>query len=410
MRAPTAALRVSLTLLASAVLAACAMQPTKPLPMPAVVTALPAVPAPANVAGNATIDVADQPWASIRASSVMQDCAQTPLIRANARMYTRSPAHFEQQLRQALPMIIYVQKELRANNIPGEFAMLPMLESSYRAAEPSRRGDAAGLWQFMPSTARHHGIAVNSQYDGRLDTVASTRAAIKMLKALNRQFGDWRLVDMAYNAGPYAVMGALRDHPDLGNAPIPDISVSHASRTHLARLMALSCIVRDPARFAVKLPKAAPDDELSVVKVPAGSRISQVANLAEIPEDKLRALNPAYRSTTVPSGSPRALLLPADAAQSLTTALTVNASEAVAQVNPLQPGMGAGTAIPLPAEPTPPPSDNSPPAPVTRHRVRRGETLWSIAHEYHVSVAELKRWNHLRGNAVRVGEELHLRG
>lgn len=414
MKAPTAAIRISLTLLASAVLAACAVQPSKPVPSPAVVTALPAVPPPTTLVGS-TADLAGQPWASIRESDVLQDCANAPLIRANATMYTRSPARFAQQLQQALPMIMYVQKELRANNIPGEFAMLPMLESSYRAAEPSRRGDAAGLWQFMPTTARHHGITVNGQYDGRLDAVASTKAAIKMLKSLHAEFGDWRLVDMAYNAGPYAIMGALRDHPNVGGAPLPNINVSHANRVHLARLMALSCVVRQPERFAVKLPKATPDDELAVVKVPAGSSFSQVADLAEISETKLRSLNPAYRSAKVPSASPRTLLLPADAAQALTAALTVNSSEAVAQINPIQPGPEASSALPLPVEPTPPPSDNSAPPPaeperVTRHRVRSGDTLWSIAHRFHVSVGELRHWNHLRGNDVRIGEELRVHG
>lgn len=412
MKAPTAAIRISLTLLASAVLAACAMQP-RPTPSPAVVTALPAVPAPTTVAGS-TSNPTGQPWASIRESDVLQDCAAAPLIAANAKMYTRSPAHFEQQLQLALPMIMYVQKELRANNIPGEFAMLPMLESSYRAAEPSRRGDAAGLWQFMPTTARHHGITVDRQYDGRLDPVASTQAAIKMLRSLHQEFGDWRLVDMAYNAGPYAIMSALRDHPNVGGAPLPNINVSRGNRVHLARLMALSCIVREPERFAVKLPKATPDDELAVVKVPAGSSLSQMADLAEISESRLRNLNPAYRSGKVPAASPRALLLPAASAQALTAALTVNDSEAVAQLNPLQPGPEATGALPLPLEPTPPPNDNSPPpaepAQVARHRVRSGDTLWSIAHHFHVSVSELKHWNHLRGNDVRVGAELRVHG
>ena len=413
MRARTAGIRISLTLLASAVLAACAMQPPRPLPAPAVVTPLPAVAPPASAVLTAPPSPVMQPWASIKASAVMHDCANTPLIRANTARYARSPAHFEQLLRQSLPLITYVQKELRASGIPGEFAMLPMLESSYRASEPSHRGDAAGMWQLMPATARRHGVTVNGQYDGRLDPVASTQAAISMLKSLEQQFGDWRLVDMAYNAGPYAIMAALRDHPDLGSQAIPNIPVNAASRNHLAKLMALNCIVRDPARFAVKLPQSAHDNELSTIKVPSGSRISNIADMAEISHSTLRTLHPGSHGTRRPAGSPRPLLLPADAAQTLLTALTVNASESVAQVDTNAPESTAAGSIPLPAEPTPPDQGSaSGPAPAapTQYRVRDGETLWSIARRFHVSVSDLKRWNHLQDNTVRAGKELRLHG
>lgn len=404
-------IRLSLTLAISMVLAACATPPAKPTPTPAVVTALPVVPVP-QVAPAAIPEANGEPWASIVAGDVMHDCADSPLIRANAAMYTRSPARFEQLLAQSLPLIMYVHRQLQDAGIPGEFSMLPMLESSYNAAEPARRNDPAGMWQLMPRTARLHGVTVNRQYDGRLDPVASTRAAIKMLKALNGQFEDWRLTDMAYNAGPYAVLGALREHPELGSEAIPAIPVSHTTRTHLARLMALSCILRQPERFHVQLPKPSASDELAAIEVPAGTRLKSAAEMAEISEAKLRALNPGYIGGSVPSDSPRTLLLPTGAVESLAAALTVGASEPVAQVNTREPNGGPGNNLPLPNEPTPPPQDNSPPAPApTRHyRVRSGDTLWSIAHRHHVSVKDLKHWNHLHDSDVRPGQELRVKG
>ncbi|MGH8184077.1 MAG: transglycosylase SLT domain-containing protein [Rhodanobacteraceae bacterium] len=407
-------LRLGLMLAVCAALAACATQPPKPAPTPAVITSIPEVPAPPVAAALSTTKSSDQPWAGIVASDVMQDCADSPLIRANEAMYTRSPAHFEQLLKQSLPLIIYVHEQLQQAGIPGEFSMLPMLESSYNPAEPSRRGDPAGMWQMMPRTAHLHGIRVNRHYDGRLDPVASTRAAIKMLKSLEQQFGDWRLVDMAYNAGPYAIMGALRDRPDAIDKPIPDLPVSHATRTHLARLMALSCILRQPQRFHVELPRPSASDQLTAVAVPAGTRMKAAAGMAEISEAKLRKLNPGYHGTSVPDDSPRTLLLPADAAESLAAALVVDSSESVAQVSTPEANSGPGNSVPLPAEPTPPAQTDSPaPAPAPRarhHRVRNGETLWSIAHRYHVSVHDLKRWNDLRDSDIHAGEELRIRG
>lgn len=416
MSARAAGTRLGLTLAVCAVLAACATQPSRPpaTPMPAVITPIPEVPAPPVAPATVSPKPTDQPWAGIVASDVMQDCADSPLIRANAAMYTRSPARFEQLLKQSLPLIIYVHEQLQGAGVPGEFSMLPMLESSYNPAQRGRRNGPAGMWQFIPSTARLHGAAVNRHYDGRLDPVASTRAAIKMLKTLYAQFDDWRLVAMAYNAGPYAVMGALRERPDGTGKPIPDLPVSHTTRTHLARMMALSCILREPERFRVELPRPSTGDELEAIVVPAGTRFRDVAGMAEIPETKLRALNPGYIGASVPSDSPRTLLLPATAAESLAAALAVDSSESVAQASEARDAT-ADDRIPLPDEPAPPQDDDTSTAaaaaaPAKHHRVRDGETLWSIAHRYHVSVHDLKRWNDLRGNTVRAGEELRIRG
>lgn len=405
-----------LTLAVCAMLAACAAEPVKPPPKPAVVIAHPEPP-PTTLAPIARTVARGEPWTSLTASFVMHDCADSPLIRANAAMYTRSPAHFEQRLKYALPLMMYVQKQLQAAGLPGEFAMLPMLESSYQPVEPSHHGDPGGMWQMMPNTGRRHGLTISRDYDGLRDPVASTRAAIKMLKRLDKQFGDWRLVDMAYNAGPYAVVSALRRHPDTGDGAIPDIPLSHTTRTHLARLMALSCILRDPQRFHVELPMPSPADELQVIEVPADTRLRSAADMAEISESKLRALNPGYRSERVPDSSPRTLLLPTEAAQSLAAALTVNASESVAQVDTHESNGGPGDRLPLPAEPARS-SEDTPPAPTAsaapshskRHRVRKGETLWSIAHQYHVSVSDLKRWNDLHDDDLRAGEDLRIQG
>lgn len=402
------------TLAACVVLAACAVEPPKPRPSPAVVTARPE--APITVAPLAKTKAADEPWTSLAATFVMHDCANAALIQAKADLYTQSPARFEQLLKRSLPLMMYVQKHLHAAGIPGEFAMLPMLESSYDPGEPSRGGDAAGMWQMMPRTARQHGIEVNRNYDGRRDPVASTKAAIKMLTALQQRFGDWRLTDMAYNAGPYAVTRALRKHPDLGNAAIPDIPISAAGRKHLAKLMALACIVRDPRRFQVKLPKPGTNDDLAIAHVPAGTRLSSAAAMAGIRATALHALNPGYLGKTVPADSPRTLLLPAAAAESLVAALTVKASESVAQVDTSETigaAVGAGDP-PLPAGPGAPPESGDLGAastPQTAHyRVRSGDTLWSIAHRHHVTVQQLEHWNHLHGDSVRAGETLQVHG
>ena len=407
--------RLTATLVACAVLAACAVEPTKPPPTPAVVTPRPESPPTTVTPLVRRAEANGEPWASITASFVMHDCNDSPLVRARLAMYTRSPTHFERMLRQSLPLMMYVHKQLQSAGIPGEFVMLPMLESSYNSSEPSRRGNPAGMWQLMPHTASTHGIAVNHHYDGRLDPVASTRVAIAMLTTFDKQFGDWWLADMAYNAGPYAVLGAVRTNPGTGASPIPDIPVSYTTRNHLAKLMALSCILREPDRFHVELPRPSASDQLATVEVPAGTRLRAVAATAEISEAALRALNPGYLGASVPADSPGTLLMPVAAADALTVARAVDASETVAQVDTPESASDASNGLALPAEPAEPPDTAAPVSgpplhPATRHRVHQGETLWSIAERYHVTVGELKRLNHLRGDAIRPGEELHVRG
>ncbi|HEU0278146.1 MAG TPA: transglycosylase SLT domain-containing protein [Rhodanobacteraceae bacterium] len=407
----TPALRIAPALILSALLGACAVEPPKPPPRPATVIARPPPP-PSQIEPIRKTTVDAEPWTRITADFVMQDCGASPLIQSNAAMYTRGPRHFEQRVRQSLPLLLYVEKQLRAAGIPGEFALLPMLESSYQPGVSNPRGTSVGMWQFVSATARHHGIAINHEYDGRRDPVASTHAAITMLKALHRQFGDWRLVDMAFNSGAYGIAAALRRHPDLGSGPIPSLPVSAGTRDHLARLMALACILRNPQRYQVRLPEPTPNDELVAVAVPAGTGLQAAADMAGWPESSLRALNAGYRGARIPANSPRTLLLPAVAADRLASALVVDGSDAVAQVNePANAGNGDDPAMPV--EPRAPMQDaggtGAPGLQATRHhRVDAGETLWSIAQRYHVSVNALKRWNHLDGSELHTGERLQV--
>lgn len=100
---------------------------------------------------------------------------------------------------------------LKLYNLPESLKYLPIVESALRPYVHSPVG-AAGLWQFVPATARLYGLTVNGQVDERLDPHKSTEAAVRMLAALYQQFNDWGLVLAAYNCGPGRVKRVMRTY------------------------------------------------------------------------------------------------------------------------------------------------------------------------------------------------------
>lgn len=141
----------------------------------------------------------------------------------------------EQRLRAEFARVLAA---LHAAGLPSEFALIPFVESRYRADARSPGGQA-GLWQFTAQTARRNGLVVAAGRDDRLDSRAATRAAVRHLRRLHRMFGgDWRWTAMAYNAGEGAARAARRK----GDAR----SLRSIARHYPDKLHALACLVPRP--------------------------------------------------------------------------------------------------------------------------------------------------------------------
>ncbi|NLA67920.1 MAG: lytic transglycosylase domain-containing protein [Gammaproteobacteria bacterium] len=159
--------------------------------------------------------------------------------------YAHVPGQLAAADSEVLPLFGYVVDALRAAHLPTEYALIPFVESGYR---PGARGSSgpAGMWQFVAVTARNHDIPIRGGYDGRLSPVDATRAAVRYLKTLHGMFaGDWRLAVMAFNAGEYRVLGALRRHGQRAAAANPEglHSLSGITRAYVRKLHALSCLM-----------------------------------------------------------------------------------------------------------------------------------------------------------------------
>ncbi|MEO8161001.1 MAG: lytic transglycosylase domain-containing protein, partial [Arenimonas sp.] len=122
--------------------------------------------------------------------------------------YAGSPAAFARRVESVLPLIDFVSTEVERAGLPAEFAFIPLVESWYQPGAIGS-GGPAGMWQMISSTARNHGIHIQSGYDGRLSPVESTRAALSYLKTLQGIFDNWQSIVMAYNAGEGRVARAF---------------------------------------------------------------------------------------------------------------------------------------------------------------------------------------------------------
>ncbi len=146
------------------------------------------------------------------------------------------------QFRNALPMLEYVLSELEAREMPSEWVFLPMIESGYRFVEAN--GSApVGTWQIVPITGRGMGLEMDEERDARLNPIDSTDAALRLILALRRSFpDDWRLVDMAYNAGEFRVRNAIAANRSRDPSRL---RLSATTYNHWSRLNAWSCLARN---------------------------------------------------------------------------------------------------------------------------------------------------------------------
>lgn len=390
-----------LPLALSALLAACATAPvphTAPGPPPpspassstALAPAAASVPAPATEpAGNV--------WDRLRGSFQMADCDADPAVLSWAKRYTRNPRRFEDALRDALPKLTYVQRVAAEHDVAGEFVLLPWIESGFRPI-PARRGRPAGMWQIMPATAAAMGLHVDRRYDARLDVQAAADAVMQLLNRYYGEFHDWRVADYAYNAGEFKARRLVQSHglpppiPTIPRWPVHDIT-----REHLTKLLAVACVVRQPERFNVSLPLLEPNQHLVPVPLPHSMTLARAADKAGMPLDALKDLNAAFRTNIADADVAPYLMMPASHAQQFHDALLAQAAAAdEAPGADLASGLGAVDAG----------APEQPAAAARTHRVAAGESLWQLAHRYAVSVPDLQRWNHLRGQQIKPGQVL----
>ncbi|MCC7007858.1 MAG: transglycosylase SLT domain-containing protein [Acidobacteria bacterium] len=367
----------------------------------------------------------------------------------------------EAGLERSLTYLPMIRDVFKAEGVPADLAYVPLIESAFKPTALSR-ASARGMWQFMPGTAREHGLDQSWFIDERADPEKATRAAAKYLKSLATMFdGDWNLALASYNAGPGRLQTAIK------RARTADFWALSASTRYLPRetreyvpmIMAATVIARNPGLYGFTVGAG---DPLAYerVTVPNALDLKIIAEWIGVSVDQLRALNTELRRTTTPMGD-HELKVPLGTAvtlrQKLVTAdpslfvkfnfhtvrrgetLTAIARKYKIPVPELRAANDLGSrarvranqSLMIPQRSASPLATTSSATAVARattssartaqtasgsaagrqttYRVQRGDTLFGIARRFETTVAALKQLNGMRGNQINVGDRLTLR-
>jgi membrane-bound lytic murein transglycosylase D len=234
-------------------------------------------------------------------------------IEREVNWYLNHPQALSTIQKRAEPYLHLILDEVEAKQIPGELALLPVVESAFQPNANSRV-EASGLWQFMPGTGRMFGLQQNSWYDGRRDIYASTKAATTYLKQLSETFdGDWLLALASYNWGKGNVKKSIERNENR-NLPTDYWSLHMPEETanYVPRLLAIAKIFANADDYNINLHDIPNKPYFEVVHIDSQLNLHKAAEMANMSLQDFLKLNPAFnKSKTAPEGAgPHRLLIP----------------------------------------------------------------------------------------------------
>ncbi|QSX31198.1 transglycosylase SLT domain-containing protein [Shewanella cyperi] len=248
-------------------------------------------------------------WRKIAASNdiVLHDSPQMQLW---VDFYRQRPSFARQLSDKAAPFLFEIVTALEQKGLPLELALLPAVESGFNANASG--GAPAGLWQMIPATGRRFGLRVGADFDGRRDPMASTEAVLNYLIHLHTTLGqDWLNAVAGYNSGELRIQAAIKANQAKGlGTDFWSLKLSGKQAPTVYKWLALIALLREEA-----LPLA-PIANAPAVKREAAVSGQPLAVLAKgygLSLKQLKALNPGFRTATVPTSGQYSLLLPLNA-------------------------------------------------------------------------------------------------
>ena len=393
-------------------------------------------------------------WERIRKGYAIPDL-NNPLVATHTTWYSARPDYLHRITQRASRYLFYVVQELEKRDMPMELALLPFIESAFNPQAYSS-AKAAGMWQFIPSTGRDYNLKQNAFRDDRRDVLASTNAALTYLQRLYGMFGDWQLALAAYNWGEGSVSRAIAKAKAAGR-PTDYNSLSAympaETRNYYPKLQAVKNIIAAPVQYGIKLPVVENQPYFVTIKKTRDIDIKLAAQLAELPMEEFKALNPQFNRPVITGSPTTQILLPQSNAEKFKTNLSnwtralsswtahkVTAArerieniaakfkttpELIREVNAIPPNMHpkAGSTVLVPKLSADDDknigqdvADNAiltyeadePPRRKITVRARKRDTVASIAARYKVKPEQVREWNDLKNDKLTAGQSLRL--
>ena len=347
-----------------------------------------------------------------------------------------------------------IRDSMIANDLPSDMVYLAMIESGYSNTAVSR-SRAVGMWQFMRGTGKMYGLRIDYWVDERRDPYKATDAAARHLADLRDRFGSLFLAAAAYNAGAGRVSRGLRRLPADQRDPdeFTDETFFQLYQTrylvretkdYVPKLIAAALIAKQPEKYGFVVPEGILPLEYDSLTVPDATGLDVLARLADTSLRAIQRLNPQYIRLATPPGERSLVRVPLGAgALTQVRYAEVPATERVtylvhvvkngdtmgeiaqryrvslrylqlANPNVSARSLRIGYKLIIPTGGVPSREvrlamNRDPNRPnVTYHKVRNGESIWSISQRYGISQSQLRSWNRLSGDVIRPGQSLRV--
>ena len=298
-----------------------------------------------------------------------------PRIQSHIDWISQRPDYLASISKRAEPFLYLVVSEVEKEEVPIEIALLPIVESDYYPFSYSH-GTATGIWQFIPSTGRMYGLDEDWWHEDRRDVLASTKAAVRYLKDLNRMFdGDWLLSIAAYNAGPGRVQRAIDKNRNQGKrTDYWSLDLPKETEKYVPKLLALGKVLKNPERFNQKLIKIENKPYLEPINLESQFDLALIAQWTNLSIDEIYSFNPGLKRWATPEALPYKILLPVDVVGDFKEILTNQ--------------------------------KNRPKVSWTRYKVKEGDSLSIIAQNFNTTINQIQSVNNINGSLIRANSYL----
>lgn len=289
-----------------------------------------------------------------------------------------------------------IEKYLAKYNLPDELKYLAIIESGLNPKAISR-AQAGGLWQFMPATGRYFDLHSNWYYDDRLDPEKATEAACKYLSQLYTIFNDWELALAAYNSGPGTVRSAIRRSGYKRNFWEVYRYLPRETRAYVPQFVAMIYTINYSAEhnfYDLGKEESIPSDTIMVRQF---LNFETFASLTETCVEDLNKLNPAVRHSAIPENSTGyALRIPIHSKEMLEqNRLSILDSASKGNRIELEQIAKASAANTYGRE-------------LVKYTVKSGDAISLVAERFRVRMSDIRGWNNMSGNTIRIGQQLNI--